>query len=375
MNDLPKEGRSQEIGRLAGRALGNKLPKAWIEKELDGDSDFGIDYFIQLKNSDDYVAFSFYLQLKGTTVPSYSTDNQYISYDFKVSTLRYYHQQEPLVMVAIVDLKGNENKLWECPIYYIWLDDDWFSENETKLNSQKTISVKIPTAQLLEQSLDVYSFYSRRVEEKFAVAEFKNEIKSHSEDVIQSISTLTEAISEKPIFLKTMEKSGDEPWIENPKGEVATLLKQCSDNLQSNCLASAREILSQLDASKSDFNSHELAEYYFQEAATLSMLGNYLQAKEKLKCATEASGKDRYKLAYIESNFKLSQIPEEDELLKIAESLPEKDYRNAFVKAKCLALAGNADHAVKLLKDNFPDRVVGLLMILTISGNLSNPFT
>jgi hypothetical protein len=51
MTKLPRDGRSQEIGRLAGRALGNKLPRSWIEKELDGDSDFGIDYFVQLKNS------------------------------------------------------------------------------------------------------------------------------------------------------------------------------------------------------------------------------------------------------------------------------------------------------------------------------------
>jgi hypothetical protein len=76
MTSLPKEGRSQEIGRLAARALGNKLPVSWIEKELDGDSDFGIDYLIQLKSSDHHVAASFYLQLKGTTSPSYSTDKK-----------------------------------------------------------------------------------------------------------------------------------------------------------------------------------------------------------------------------------------------------------------------------------------------------------
>ena len=50
MKNLPMEGNSQATGRLAGRALGNKLPTSWIEKELDGDSDFGIDYLIQLKS-------------------------------------------------------------------------------------------------------------------------------------------------------------------------------------------------------------------------------------------------------------------------------------------------------------------------------------
>jgi tetratricopeptide (TPR) repeat protein len=366
MAELPRDGRSQEIGRLAGRAIGIKLPKSWIEKELDGDSDFGIDYFMQLKNSDDYVAFSFYLQLKGTTVPSYSADTKYISYDFKVPTLKYYHQQEPLVMLAVVDLKGNEDKLWECPIYYIWLDEDWFSENKIKLDSQQTISIKIPTAHLLDQSLDIYNFYAKRVKEKFAVAELKKEIKSHTEDIVQSIDTLTEAISDKPIFLKAVESSGDEPWIENPKGEVPTLLKQCSDSLNSNRLVSASEILAQLDTVKSDFNPHEQAEYYFQEATMLSMQGNYLQANEKLKCSTELSDKDRYKLGYIESKFKLSQLPTEADLIKIIESLPIHDYRNAIVKAKCLALTGNATEALTLLKVNFPNKIVGQLIILTI---------
>lgn len=234
MKKLPQDGRSQEIGRLAGRALGNKLPKSWIEKELDGDCDFGIDYFIQLKNRNDQVAFSFYLQLKGTEVPSYSVDEKTISYDFKVSTLRYYLNQEPLVMVAVVDLYGNEDKLWECPIYYMWLDEDWFSEHSQKLDDQKTISVKIPTEQMLSQTLDVYDFYAKRIEEKFAVAELKKEINSRSDDLVKSISTLSETISTKPIFLKAIENSGDEPWIENPKSEVPTLLKQCNDCLSSN---------------------------------------------------------------------------------------------------------------------------------------------
>lgn len=137
MADLPKDGRSQEIGRLAGRALGIKLPKSWIEKETDGDSDFGIDYLVQLKSSDDFVSFTFYLQLKGTTSPNYSANREFINYELKVSTLKYYYQQEPLVMVAVVDLEGSEDKLWECPIYYIWLDEEWFSKNKDKLDGQK----------------------------------------------------------------------------------------------------------------------------------------------------------------------------------------------------------------------------------------------
>ncbi|MCP4158776.1 MAG: DUF4365 domain-containing protein [Deltaproteobacteria bacterium] len=368
MTKLPKEGHSQEIGRLAGRALGNKLPKTWIEKELDGDSDFGIDYLIQLKDENDHVSFSFYLQLKGSTAPLYSSEKDSISYDFKVSTLRYYHQQEPLIMVAVVDLEGNEDKLWKCPIYYKWLDENWFSEKSNKLDSQKTVSVKIPTTQLLNQSLDVYNFYKKRVKQKFAVAELKKEIESHSKDFVQSIGTLTEAISEKPVFLKTIEKYGDEPWVENPKDEVSTLLKQCSDCLGSNKLTKASEILAGLEVDKSNLTPHENAEFYFQKAAVLSRQGKYLQAKEKYKRSKELSDKDRYKLAYIESNFFLNEKIDKKKLLKIAESLPVHDYRNAILKAKCLVLMGNDSDALKIMK-KFPEKIVGLLIILFIADD------
>ena len=184
MAKLPKDGRSQEIGRLAGRALGNKLPIAWIEKDLDGDSDFGLDYLMQLKSYDNFVSYSFYLQLKGTTQPSYSADKSFISYDFKVKTLCYYLQQEPLVMVAIVDLQNNENTLSECPIYYLWLDEDWFETNKEKLESNDTISIRVPTKKSIEPSLDVYDYYSKRIDRKFALNDLHRAVKTRSSEEV-----------------------------------------------------------------------------------------------------------------------------------------------------------------------------------------------
>jgi len=368
MAKLPKEGRSQEIGRLAGRALGIKLPKPWIETELAGDSDFGLDYLMQLKNKDDEVSFSFYLQLKGTTRPSYSSDKKHISHNFNVTNLKHYHQQEPLVMVAVVDLSESEAKLWECPIYYFWLEDDWFHANQSSLVKQKTVAMKIPTEQLLNPTLDISGFYAKRIEEKFAVAELKRQLGSQSENLVQSISSLTEAITDKPIFLKAIEVSGDEPWIENPSGEIPTLLKQCADGLRSNKITHAIDVLARLGEKLQDFNSHELAEYYFQEASLLALQSNYEDAHKKLKCSIEKSSKDRYKLAYIESMFRLSEIPNDDELTEIAESLSLHDYQNAMLRAKCLVFVGKASEGYELIKQKFPAKVIGQLVILTISG-------
>ncbi len=369
MDSLPKEARSQEIGKLAGRALGSKLPVNWTETALSGDTDFGLDYLMQLKSSENLVSFSFYLQLKGTTCPFYNTKKSSISHDFKVSTLEYYHRQEPLVMVAVVDLKESEGEVWKCPIYYIWLDDDWFDENKEKLKSQKVISVKIPTNQLLEQSLDVYDFYAKRVEEKFSVSELKKQIGSHSDNVIKSIDSLTETISEKPILLKAVENNGEAPWIENPKKEFPTLLKVCSESLNANQLGKAQEILEQLSDFKEKLSSYELAEFYYQSAAFSSLQGNYDLASESLKLSTEYSDKDRYKLGYIESKFKLTTLPSQEKLKRLSEQLPIHDYRNAIMKAKCMAICGEAVKALELLKNNFPEKIIGQLMILTI-GNM-----
>ncbi|WP_426726053.1 hypothetical protein [Enterobacter cloacae complex sp. 289A7] len=85
MSQLPNDSYSQEIGRLAQRALVTKMPRAWIETAMSGDSDYGIDYQIQLKNSLDQVEYNFYLQLKGTTEPSLNLDGT-LSYAFKCST-------------------------------------------------------------------------------------------------------------------------------------------------------------------------------------------------------------------------------------------------------------------------------------------------
>jgi len=340
MEKLPKDGRNQEIGRMAKRALGIKLPKAWVEKELDGDTDFGIDYIMQLKNVDDDVSFSFYFQLKGTTTPDYSADRQYISHEFKVSTLNYYHRQEPLVMVAVVDLKENEDELWKCPIYYYWLDDSWYSENKGKLLSQTTITVKIPITQIISNSLDIFDYYSDRIKEKFAVSDLKSEIKSKSRDIVQSLSNITEAISEKPILLKTVEINGDEPWIENPKGEYPTLLKECADFLNSNLIFRAQGKIDEIKENIATLSAHELAELHYQQANILARQGDDQGANKNFEAAYKICNKDRYKIAFFESKFRLDPLPSEDELVEIIKSLSSEDYRNTILKAKCLTLIG-----------------------------------
>lgn len=368
MTKLPKDNCSQEIGRLAGRALGVKLPTSWIEKELDGDSDFGIDFLIQLKSSDNFVSFSFYLQLKGTTTPSYSADKKYISYDFKVSTLKYYHQMEPLVMVAVVDLSENIERLSECPIYYFWLEERWFSDNKEKLGSQGHISIKIPTSQLLNTNLDIYEFYSKRISEKFAVAELKKGIESYNKSVTEGISTIARAIVAKPVLLKSIEDIGDAPWLDNPNGTAANELKRCSESLSANKITLAKRILEGLGSSKGSFTKNELAEFYFQWAGLYNLEGRQDLALENYRLANNADQKDRYHLGYLESKLKNKDSPDYQDLEEILSELSNNSYHKCILKAKCLALLGRPEEALFLLQEKYPEKIIGRMIVYTISG-------
>ncbi|WP_063707237.1 DUF4365 domain-containing protein [Pseudoalteromonas gelatinilytica] len=369
MSDLPRESTSQEIGRLAADVFGVKKPRAWIPTDQSGDTDFGVDYVIQLKSHAGFVGASFYVQLKGTTVPSYSKDNKYISYDFKVKTLNYYNRQEPAVMVAVVDLKDSNDEIWNCPVYYFWLDDDWFFDNKAKLEEQETISVKIPTSNLLIPNLDIYDYYDERLNEKLKVAELKREIKPLSQNVAKSIESITNAISEKPLILKAAENQGDEPWLVNPNGETPTKLKLCSDYLNCNQLDSANNLLADLEGEFSELTSHEKAEFLYQKAAFLSLQTKFQEANRYFEDALQYSDKDRYKLGFLESKFKLSEVPDPIELQEIADSLDDDEFGNAMTKCKCLALIGKADEALGILKAKYPNRIVGQLVILTLTKN------
>ncbi|WP_151958125.1 DUF4365 domain-containing protein, partial [Acinetobacter guillouiae] len=366
MENLPKEGRSQEIGRLAARALGIKLPKSWIETPLAGDTDFGIDYTIQLKSNENYVKYTFYLQLKGTTVPSYSADKTFISYDFNVSTLNNYHQQEPLVMVAVVDLSENEEDLSNCPIYYFWLEEEWFSTNQHKLKTQSTITIRIPLNNVLHTFLDVYEYYSNRILEKFAVAELKKKIQIPNKTSVESIELFTNAIAEKPLLLKSLEKQSEAPWIDNPTGEVATELKTCADFLSNNRIKDARQVLDQLEVKADSFTAHEVAEFYYQKGNLLSYEYFYDEAELQFKMAYEKNQKERYQLAYLQSKFKLDSMPSNNELEDLVNTLDDESFSKCFIKAKSLALLKRAKEGLELLKIKYSNEVTAQMTICTI---------
>ncbi|WP_174412089.1 DUF4365 domain-containing protein, partial [Enterobacter hormaechei] len=226
--------------------------------------------------------YNFYLQLKGTTEPSLNIDGT-LSYAFKCSTLNYYHSQDSLVMVAIVNLKDNIDQLHECPIYYLWLDDAWFNEHNLKLQTQDSITLRIPTNQLITTKLDIYQFHRIRFEERMALTDLSREIKPYTDDVVSTISNIANSITDKPFYLKAIEHNGDEPWIENPEGYYPTELKIIENYIKINKLKPASDVISNLENKIDKMNPHEVAELWYQKANLMVLLDNVNESRELYK--------------------------------------------------------------------------------------------
>lgn len=369
MKQFPKENASQEIGRLAARAIACKMPVSWIEKSQSGDSDFGIDYLMQLKDPEDNVRYSFYLQLKGTTVPNYIENGNFISYSFKTSTLSYYYSQEPLVMVAVVDLSKHSDEIYKCPIYYLWLDEEWFDSNKEKIASQENLTLNIPTNQQINNKLDVFAFYEKRFMERLAVQSLRKAIKTHSEDLSGSITKFSEYIEEKPVLIKVVEESGDEPWISNPSGQAVTLLKECSDALAENLIKKAQGIILQLDEWPHQLSDHENAELLLQKSALCELLGEGAESLEIIRNAREYSLKPRYRLAFFDAKLKNGQMLNQEELDDVEKEVLKGDFRAVFIKAKCMAISGYLKEAITLIDESYNDKITAKLLLLTLSDN------
>lgn len=222
---------------------------------------------------------------------------------------------------------------------------------------------------MLEPELDVYDFYSERISVKFAVAELKKGIEPHTESVSEGITTIAKAISKKPILIRSMEGKNDAPWIDNPNGTAANYLYRCSENLTTNRLSAATEILDGLEKKKESFTENELAEYYFQHGRLSSLKGDYYAAEKHYALALEKDDKDRYRLGHIESRFKLDNLPNKQFLEDFLRSLSNDSYQKCFIKAKCLVLLDRKQEAELLLSQNYPEKIVGMMTVFTMTGN------
>lgn len=363
MTQLPKESNSQEIGRLAGRALTSQMPISWIETPISGDTDFGLDYMMQIKNTNDEVSFNFYLQLKGTMSPTYSADKKFITIDIQLSTIMYYRATEPAVVLAVVDLKNHSGAWHQCPIYYLILEDNFFAQIDGK-EDQKSVSVKVPTSNLLNDTLDLLGYFQSRFTEQLAVSGLKKQLSDINMPLAPAVNIITKGLEQKPIYLDSMANPIDAPWVHSPEGSNAAALERSWNLLSSNKVVLAERALISLSQKLDGLSENELAEYHFQMARLLSYQGQDEISQNHYLQAHQGCERPRYKLAYLESLFNSEEGLKPDVLEEIRDSVDINTYQSCFLKAKCMALLGQVDVALNLMDSNYPERQAARLVIL-----------
>lgn len=364
-DNLPTEGKSQEIGRIAKDIFGYKKPRSWIPKEQDGDTDFGIDYVFQVKNPQGEVEYSFYLQLKGTESPSYSSDELYIKHQFKTKTLNFYLKQDPVVMVIIVDLQNEaqyEDEPNKIPIYYQWLDTNWFKEQKVDLDQQKYFTVSIPISNKIDRKLDIYDFLKSRYEEKKATDKLKSTLKDLKKPVLENLELISEKIKTKPIYLESMATDNLEPWINDPEGAVASQLKICAGYFDNNKIKEAKDLLIKLQPKSIDFSIHELAEFHLQLGNVAIFEDKYEEALEQFEKADSFKVNNRYLYTYLLNKIRYLDLSNEqlEEIL----SLPLNDNHNAhLIRAIAMTLMGKKQESLSYFKEKQPEKVMRQLLI------------
>jgi len=364
-DNLPTEGKSQEIGRIAKDIFGYKKPRSWIPKEQDGDTDFGIDYVFQVKNPQGEVEYSFYLQLKGTESPSYSSDELYIKHQFKTKTLNFYLKQDPVVMVVIVDLQNEaqyEDEPNKIPIYYQWLDTKWFKEQKVDLDQQKYFTVSIPISNKIDRKLDIYDFLKNRYEEKKATDKLKSTLKDLKKPVLENLELISEKIKTKPIYLESMAIDNLEPWINDPEGAVASQLKICAGYFDNNKIKEVKDLLIKLEPKSIEFSTHELAEFHLQLGNLAIFEDKYEEALEQFEKADSFKVNNRYLYTYLLNKIRYLDLCNEqlEEIL----SLPLNDNHNAhLIRAITMTLIGQEQEALSYFQEKHPEKVIRQLLI------------
>lgn len=365
---MPRDSRSQEIGRNAATALSVQKPNNWITDGTDGDLDYGIDYTVNLKNDNNDIIGTFPLQLKGTTDPKYSTDRSQISFSFNTSTLNLYDNLLGFIVVAVVDLSQYESEPWKCPIYYRILDEDFFDQLGDLPDDQKTKTIHIDCASQLNKKLDLLSYYQDQIEDRSQFSALSRALKSRSSSPHKDLSVIAERIKSQPAFYDAIYDEQDVPWITNSESIPAGKLQESWALISSNRLTLALEKLHQISVDSIE-NHHEQAELAFQKSKILELQSLFLEAMSGAEEALELSKKDRYKkhLYQLKVSCLSGNLSEIDEAF--FNGLDEEDYFECVIKSKILILRNKHADALDLIKEKHPDKIVGRFLVAAAAGD------
>jgi tetratricopeptide (TPR) repeat protein len=365
--NFPTENISQEIGRVACKVYEYISPVKWIGTPLAGDSDFGIDYQIQLKTDSQEVKYSFKLQLKGTTQNMHTACGKFISHNFKVETLNLYKNEESLVAIVLVDFsKYGLEEFEKNTAYFYFLEDEWFKNNADKLEKNKYITIKIPVGNIFDKSLDINDYYQERIDKSQTFNKLGETICRHSSSGLEAVNKISRSIDTKPYIVDALMNQSDAPWIDNPEGSIASKLKEIDTFLNTGKVIDATNKLVELDEYLADMAKGESAEYYLLQGRIHDRSGETDKAILIYKKSLSLSDAPRYLVPYIEAHFKLPS-PSKSKIKLLSKQLSNEDPMQCVLKAKCLVYAGDINEGLLLFDEHHPEKFVSKMLLLMIA--------
>lgn len=378
---LPKESESQEIGQHAGLAFQRWHPKNWRTTPTEGDSDVGIDYMAQIV-SDRKYKYLFHVQVKGCRQKSelgsnkrLSADKAFYSQELDISTLNYYANIDTPVMLVFADLAQDDDPR-NCGVYYIWIDE----ELEVLLDGHDNLShlakdshtFHIPTANILNDKVDVLPYLRQRLEKKRALEGLFGQLAGQIPEPIGAVKGLTSRFSNKTILASVLQPT-ESPWVDAPPDSIAGWLHKTSDYLKMNNAESAKRELDKLSERLANATKHERADYYYQLGRFSALVGNFDLALENYREAQKiCPGIKKYRLAYLESTLN-SDFDNKDlcqEVLSEIEGNSQIEYIR--LKAKALAFMRDSKALDTLVNCEEKQIIVVKALVYMLLGDYQN---
>jgi len=271
--NLPKQGKSQKIGQFGIAAFNANHPLEWLTTGTDGDTDFGLDFQVQLVH-EGLVSNLFHAQVKSSQqvdqngrCEDLSADGKFYSVTLNVSTLNYYANIASPVLLVFADLSTDPNPR-QCKTYYKWIDDELDDLLAGKQNldhlGKESHTFRIPSENILNPDFNAQPYLAERTRQKKALRELAGIVSDRTSDPVAVITTLSQTLKFKPGAIDAISFESDNPWIDCAPGTPSALLEQSQNLLKSLNLELAEGKLREASLRESEMSLHEQAELNWQ---------------------------------------------------------------------------------------------------------------
>jgi len=122
----------------AKKIFESTIPNKWVHRSQE--SDYGIDYEIEMFENNLSTGIIFKIQLKGTKTIDFIDHENKISFSFNIDNIHYYLNEINIPMfIVIVDIE-NKNVYWHNPLLDETLKTNF---NNAKIKSHEHLTVHI----------------------------------------------------------------------------------------------------------------------------------------------------------------------------------------------------------------------------------------